>query len=154
MRFRGKGCGRKLSGEGGVKHWHRKQIPHRAFSPTRNDKAQGCGVSQVYSELYTRLTFSLDDCRQFYAEEVRFAANLGSPDLIAASVRVAREKFLGPGPRDVAVTDMLTGGVKYTATGALMKVKSMRRDEHELEESCAVHGPEVCLSMAELAGAV
>ena len=74
--------------------------------------------------------------------------------MIAASVRVAREKFLGPGPRDVAVTDMLTGGVKYTATGALMKVKSMRRDEHELEESCAVHGPEVCLSMAELAGTV
>jgi hypothetical protein len=53
--------------------------------------------------------FSLGDCRQFYAEEVRFAANLGSPDLIAALARVAREKSLGPGPWDVAVPDMLTG---------------------------------------------
>jgi len=60
--------------------------------------------------------FGLEDCRQFYAEEVRLAANLGSPDLVAALTRVPREKFLGPGPWDVAVPDMLTGGVTYRAT--------------------------------------
>jgi hypothetical protein len=43
---------------------------------------------------------------------------------------------------------------KALATGALMKVKSARRDEHELEDSCAVHGPELCLSLSELAGTV
>ena len=36
---------------------------------------------------------------------------------------------------------------KSLATGALMKVKSVRRDQHDGDESCAVHGDEVCLSM-------
>ena len=40
---------------------------------------------------------------------------------------------------------------KALATGALMKVKSVRRDQHNPEDSCAVHGDEVCLSMAALA---
>jgi len=60
--------------------------------------------------------FTLDDCRRFYAEEVQFAANLTSPALIAALGSVPRERFLGPGPWDVAVPDMFTGRVQYTAT--------------------------------------
>ncbi len=40
---------------------------------------------------------------------------------------------------------------KALATGALMKVKSVRRDPHGPEDSCAVHGDDVCLSMAGLA---
>ena len=60
--------------------------------------------------------FTLEDCRRFYAEEVQFAANLTSPALIAALGSVPREKFLGPGPWDVAVPDMFTGKVQYTAT--------------------------------------
>ena len=39
---------------------------------------------------------------------------------------------------------------KALATGALMKVKSVRRDQHNPEDSCAVHGDEVCLSTAAL----
>ena len=42
---------------------------------------------------------------------------------------------------------------KALATGALMKVKSVRRDEHGVESSCVVHGDDVCLSMAGLAAA-
>ncbi|HEX7286170.1 MAG TPA: rRNA adenine N-6-methyltransferase family protein [Candidatus Angelobacter sp.] len=59
---------------------------------------------------------SLDDCRRFYAEEIQFAAHLTSLALIEAFARVPREKFLGPGPWHVAMPDMLTGAVKYTAT--------------------------------------
>ncbi len=60
--------------------------------------------------------FDLDDCRRFYAEEVQFAANLTSPALIAALARVPREKFLGPGPWEIGMPDMLTGSVHYAAT--------------------------------------
>jgi protein-L-isoaspartate(D-aspartate) O-methyltransferase len=41
---------------------------------------------------------SLEECRAFYAQEVRFAANITTPGLVEAYARVAREKFLGPGP--------------------------------------------------------
>jgi protein-L-isoaspartate(D-aspartate) O-methyltransferase len=41
---------------------------------------------------------TLDDCRRFYAQEVRFAAGLKSSDLIEAYARVPRERFLGPPP--------------------------------------------------------
>jgi protein-L-isoaspartate(D-aspartate) O-methyltransferase len=41
---------------------------------------------------------SIADCRQFYAEEIRFAANLNSPALVAAFARVPREKYLGSSP--------------------------------------------------------
>src|SRR6266571_1437134 len=37
---------------------------------------------------------------------------------------------------------------KAMSTGALMKVRSVRRDRHGLEDSCAVHGDDVCLSLA------
>jgi protein-L-isoaspartate O-methyltransferase len=39
-----------------------------------------------------------DECRRFYADEVRFAGNIHSWALIQAFARVPREKFLGPGP--------------------------------------------------------
>jgi protein-L-isoaspartate(D-aspartate) O-methyltransferase len=40
----------------------------------------------------------LEMARSFYAEEVRFAARLRTPALAAAFARVARERFLPPGP--------------------------------------------------------
>ena len=42
---------------------------------------------------------------------------------------------------------------KALATGALMKVKSVRRDQHALDDTCALHGDDVCLSLSELATA-
>jgi len=62
--------------------------------------------------------FTVEDCRRFYAEEVRFAAHLTSPALIAALASVPREKFLGPGPWYVAMPDMMAGKVQvqYMAT--------------------------------------
>jgi protein-L-isoaspartate(D-aspartate) O-methyltransferase len=59
---------------------------------------------------------TLDDCRRFYAEEIRYAANLSSPALIEAFARVAREKFLGPGPWKIAAADLTGGGAIYVPT--------------------------------------
>lgn len=59
---------------------------------------------------------TLEDCRRFYAEEVQFSANLTSPALIEALTRVPREKFLGPGPWQIAIPDVATGTVQYVST--------------------------------------
>jgi hypothetical protein len=59
---------------------------------------------------------TLDDCKRFYAEEIRFSANVRSPSLVAAFERVPREKFLGPGPWRIASADLGLGGVAYTTT--------------------------------------
>jgi protein-L-isoaspartate O-methyltransferase len=41
---------------------------------------------------------TLEDCRAFYAQEIRFSANLTTPGLVEAFARIPREKFLGPAP--------------------------------------------------------
>lgn len=53
---------------------------------------------------------TLEECRRFYAEEIRYAANLSTPALIEAFARVPREKFLGPGPWKIAGADVTGGG--------------------------------------------
>jgi protein-L-isoaspartate(D-aspartate) O-methyltransferase len=65
---------------------------------------------------------TLDDCRRFYSQEIRFAANITSPALIEAYARVPREKYLGPPPWHIGSADQramsLTGlgRVSYTPT--------------------------------------
>jgi protein-L-isoaspartate(D-aspartate) O-methyltransferase len=44
---------------------------------------------------------TIDDCRRFYAEEIRFIASVRSRALVEAFARVPREKFLGCGPWEV-----------------------------------------------------
>lgn len=41
---------------------------------------------------------TLEECRRFYSQEVRFTANLTTPGLVEAFANVPREKFLGPPP--------------------------------------------------------
>ncbi len=41
---------------------------------------------------------TLDGCRAWYAEEIRFSANVQSAALVEAFARVPRERFVGPGP--------------------------------------------------------
>lgn len=43
-------------------------------------------------------SISVEQCRRFYAEEIRVVAGLTSPALIDAFARVPRERFLGPPP--------------------------------------------------------
>jgi protein-L-isoaspartate(D-aspartate) O-methyltransferase len=45
---------------------------------------------------------TIEQCRRFYAEEIRAVADLDSPHLISAFARVPREKFLGPAPWKIA----------------------------------------------------
>jgi protein-L-isoaspartate(D-aspartate) O-methyltransferase len=48
---------------------------------------------------------TLEDCRAFYAQEIRFAASLVTPGLVEAFARVPREKFLGPPPWFIGSAD-------------------------------------------------
>lgn len=41
---------------------------------------------------------TIEDCREFYAREIQFAASLTTPGLAEAFAKVPRERFLGPGP--------------------------------------------------------
>src|ERR1700745_1013667 len=59
---------------------------------------------------------TLEECRRFYAEEIRYAANLSTPALIEAFARVPRENFLGPGPWKIAGADLTGGGAIYIPT--------------------------------------
>ena len=47
-------------------------------------------------------TLSLEQYRNFYAEELRSVAHLEDQRLIAAFARVPREKFVGPPPWQIA----------------------------------------------------
>ncbi len=51
------------------------------------------------------LSMTLDECRRFFADEIRFVANIRSPVLVAAFAYVPREHFLGPGPWDIDTPD-------------------------------------------------
>ena len=65
---------------------------------------------------------TLDDCRRFYAQEIRFTANITASALIEAYARVPREKYLGPPPWQIGSADQramsLTGlgSLSYTPT--------------------------------------
>src|SRR5437867_2361002 len=61
---------------------------------------------------------TLDECRRFYAEEIELAANVRSPALSEAFARVPREKYLGPGPWQIASAEQralaVMGAVQLT----------------------------------------
>jgi len=65
---------------------------------------------------------TLEDCRRFYADEVRFSANVRSTALVEAFARVPREKYLGAPPWQIgspmqrAMALAGVGSLKYTAT--------------------------------------
>lgn len=48
---------------------------------------------------------TIEECRAFYAQEVRFAASLSTPGLVEAFAKVPREKFMGPGPWQIGSAD-------------------------------------------------
>lgn len=65
---------------------------------------------------------TLDDARQFYADEVRIAANVRSAALVAAYARVPRENFMGMPPWQIISQDTIAmafmglAGMAYLAT--------------------------------------
>src|ERR1700751_3344391 len=103
---------------------------------------------------------TLDDYRQFYADEVRIAAGPG--ELAAAFARVPRERFMGAPPWKVASVvaiysctsvrdpEMSAALAKALASKALFKFRSVRTHPHEQQETCLAHGADICLSTADL----
>jgi protein-L-isoaspartate(D-aspartate) O-methyltransferase len=65
---------------------------------------------------------TLDDCRRFYADEIRLSASVRSSALVGAFARVPREKFLGPPPWQIGSPNQRVlslagiGSLNYTAT--------------------------------------
>ena len=63
---------------------------------------------------------TIEDCRRFYSEEIRFTANIRSQALLEAFARVPREKFLGPGPWEIASPELrgmaAVGGIQMSYT--------------------------------------
>jgi protein-L-isoaspartate(D-aspartate) O-methyltransferase len=63
---------------------------------------------------------TIEECRRFYSEEIRFAANVQSPALVEAFARVPREEFLGPGPWELGSPELrgmtLAGGKEMSYT--------------------------------------
>lgn len=56
---------------------------------------------------------TLEECRRFYAEEIRLAGSVKSTALVEAFARVPREKFLGPGPWHFRSMDLALGDCAY-----------------------------------------
>lgn len=44
---------------------------------------------------------TIEECREFYSREIKFAASLTTPGLVEAFAKVPREKFLGAGPWEI-----------------------------------------------------
>jgi protein-L-isoaspartate(D-aspartate) O-methyltransferase len=71
---------------------------------------------------------TLDQCRVFYADEVRIAAGVDSPALVAAYAHVPREKFMGSPPWQIASPD----AVSMTLMGLAGKAYSTTDDPRDL----------------------
>ncbi len=55
-------------------------------------------ITPAWRQGTTSRPMTLDECRRFYAQEIRYAAGLRSPRLIQAFATVPREKYLGSPP--------------------------------------------------------
>jgi len=77
---------------------------------------------------------TIEECREFYAREVKFAANLTTPGLEAAYARVPREKFLGPGPWQIGSAEART----MSAAGMLQMAYLTVDDPRDLYHNVVV----------------
>lgn len=75
---------------------------------------------------------TLEECRRFYAEEVGFAANLGSQPLIEAFARVPRERFLGPGPWEIASPELRGASAAIGISTAYTTIREPRHLYHNV----------------------
>jgi protein-L-isoaspartate(D-aspartate) O-methyltransferase len=75
---------------------------------------------------------TLNDCREFYAQEMRFIANLKSASLIAGFAKVPREKYLGPPPWHIGSADVRALSVTGKATLAYVATNDPRDLYHNV----------------------
>jgi protein-L-isoaspartate(D-aspartate) O-methyltransferase len=77
---------------------------------------------------------TLDECRLFYADEVKLAGGVDSPALVTAYARVPREKFMGPPPWQITSPD----AVSLALVGLAGKVYSTTDDPRDLYHNVLV----------------
>ncbi len=75
---------------------------------------------------------TIEECRAFYAQEVRFAANLTTPGLVEAFASVPREKFLGPGPWQIGSADARAMSVAGVGQLSYITVEDPREVYHNV----------------------
>jgi protein-L-isoaspartate(D-aspartate) O-methyltransferase len=75
---------------------------------------------------------TLEDCREFYAREVKFAASLTTPGLVEAFAKVPREKFLGPGPWQIGSAEGRAMSVAGLGQLSYVTVKDPRDVYHNV----------------------
>lgn len=73
----------------------------------RQLRFQTCGILAA---------MTIEECRRFYAEGIKLAANVQSEALIEAFARVPREKFLGSGPWKILTMGAGLGRPTYVET--------------------------------------
>ena len=61
---------------------------------------------------------NLNDIRQFYAEEIRVVANIQTKAIVSAFENVPRERFLGPGPWQIANPDAFGSSIGGVSKGS------------------------------------
>lgn len=65
---------------------------------------------------------NLNDIRQFYAEEIRAVANVQTRAIVDAFAKVQRERFLGPGPWQIANPDAYGSNVGGVTKGSTYRM--------------------------------
>ena len=76
------------------------------------------GVGELRGEYVAEIEnspFTVEECRRFYAEEIRVVAGVSSPGLIKAFASVPRERFLGPPPWQFS-SGISLSGAHYRST--------------------------------------
>jgi protein-L-isoaspartate(D-aspartate) O-methyltransferase len=75
---------------------------------------------------------TLEECRRFFAEEIRFTAPVQSSALVEAFGRVPREQFLGPGPWEIASADKRGLSAMGVAQMSYMSIDDPRQLYHNV----------------------
>jgi protein-L-isoaspartate(D-aspartate) O-methyltransferase len=75
---------------------------------------------------------AVEDYRRFFADEIRFVANLNSPALVEAFARVPREQFLGPGPWRVGSPELRALAAAGMGEAAYVTVDDPRHLYHNV----------------------
>jgi protein-L-isoaspartate(D-aspartate) O-methyltransferase len=75
---------------------------------------------------------TLEECRRFFAEEIRLTAPVQSSALVEAFGRVPREQFLGPGPWEIASADKRGLSALGVAQMSYMSIDDPRQLYHNV----------------------
>jgi protein-L-isoaspartate(D-aspartate) O-methyltransferase len=110
-------------------------------SPRWLDRLREGGRLVVPLTMATTATLGIGVMAKIIREGSGFSAQVMTPLAIYSCT----------GMRDAQREPLLKAAMQ---SGALMRMKSVRRDAHEQSDTCVVHGADVCLSSAEIGQAV